>query len=261
MRLLRRFSKEILQPSALFRAWLPDNLLQSIASENNLAETAFFVESNDTYDLRWFTPTKEVDLCGHATLAAAHVLFQTSARERSTVTFQSKSGPLPVFKEGELLTLDFPAQIGKPCEAPLELIEGLGMTPNQCYAAMDYMAVYEDEATIHSLSPDFTKLNKLGLRGVIATAPGDKLDFVSHFFAPNYGVNEDHTTGSAHCTLTSYWSQRLGIDIMDAKQLSKRTGTLKCRLENDRVFISGKTVSYLEGFIHINVESGSGRNG
>lgn len=229
--------------------WLSDEILQAIAEENNLAETAFYVENEGVYQLRWFTPTKEVDLCGHATLAAAHVLFEGS--DQSQVTFQSKSGPLRVVKNGAQLTLDFPVQFGTPCATPTELIEGLGKSPSECYAAMDYMAVYEDEATITSLMPDFSKLRKLGLRGVIATAPGDSSDFVSRFFAPNFGIDEDPVTGSAHCTLAPYWANRLGKQLMRARQLSKRTGLLQCELRNDRVFITGKTVAYLEGFIQI----------
>lgn len=232
--------------------WLSDATLQAIAEENNLAETAFFVEDEGVYTLRWFTPTTEVDLCGHATLAAAHVLFNHLGYDASVLTFQSKSGPLRVTKKDALLTLDFPVQLGTACDTPTALYEGLGQTPSECYAAMDYMAVFEDEATIAALSPDFAKLSELGLRGVIATAPGDGTDFVSRFFAPNCGINEDPVTGSAHCTLTPYWAKRLNKTSMCARQLSQRTGYLECQIQEDRVFISGKTVAYLEGYIHIN---------
>ena len=222
-------------------SWLPNDVLQAIAEENNLAETAFFVEANDVYDLRWFTPTKEVDLCGHATLAAGYVLHKTLGDSVSKVTFQSKSGPLHVLKEGELLTLDFPAQPATPCEAPLELIEGLGKSPSECHAALDYMAVYENMEELRSLSPDFNKLAGLGLRGVIVTAPGDESDFVSRFFAPKFGINEDPVTGSAHCTLAPYWAKRLGKDALSARQLSKRTGVLQCKVDGDRVFYIRKS--------------------
>lgn len=240
--------------------WLPDNILQAIAEENNLAETAFFVESDEAYDLRWFTPTNEVDLCGHATLAAAHVLLNNIHTELSEITFESKSGSLRVFKEGELLTLDFPQQLGVACEPPADLIKGLGKLPCECYAAMDYMVVFENEEAITSLSPDFREFRELDLRGVIATAPGQRSDFVSRFFAPNCGIDEDPVTGSAHCTLTPYWTERLNKRVLIAQQLSKRSGTLQCRVENNRVYISGKTVAYLEGYIQINSEQDSGGN-
>ncbi|MDQ8193255.1 PhzF family phenazine biosynthesis protein [Coraliomargarita sp. SDUM461004] len=233
-------------------AWLPDEILQAIAEENNLAETAFYVEKESAYELRWFTPTKEVDLCGHATLAAAHVIFENNGLNRNEITFHSKSGLLGVTKCGELLELDFPIQAGVPCEPPAALIEGLGKVPSQCFKGMDYMAVYKDEATIRSLSPDFTKLRELNLRGVIVTAPGKSSDFVSRFFAPNFGINEDPVTGSAHCAMTPYWADRLGKSDMMATQLSRRTGQLRCRLSKDRVLIAGKTIAYLKGDIELN---------
>ena len=233
--------------------WLPDEVLQSIAEENNLAETAFYVKSDGHYDLRWFTPLREVDLCGHATLAAAHVLFALCETTDSQISFQSRSGPLRVLREDDLLTLDFPSQVGVPCEVPAGMAAALGASPNACYRAMDYMAVFESEAEIIALAPDFRGLAALDLRGVIVTAPGKTADFVSRFFAPNYGIDEDPVTGSAHCTLAPYWAVRLGKSVMDARQLSKRTGTLRCRVEGDRVFISGKAVTYLEGTIQIGI--------
>jgi predicted PhzF superfamily epimerase YddE/YHI9 len=230
-------------------SWLPDELLQSIAQENNLAETAFYVAKDEGYELRWFTPTKEVDLCGHATLAAAHVLLNSAGVAQSQVTFQSRSGQLRVFREEAFLTLDFPAQVGVACEVPVGLAEGLGARPRACYRAMDYMAVFESEEEIVAIAPDHRRLATLELRGVIVTAPGRSCDFVSRFFAPKYGIDEDPVTGSAHCTLAPYWAERLGKSTLQARQLSKRTGTLRCRLEGDRVFISGQTVPYLEGTI------------
>ncbi|HZD41863.1 MAG TPA: PhzF family phenazine biosynthesis protein [Terriglobales bacterium] len=231
--------------------WLSDDLLQSIAEENNLSETAFYVGRNGAYELRWFTPSKEVDLCGHATLAAAHVLFEAGRLEESRVTFQSRSGPLRVFREGGVLTLDFPARPAVRCEVPPLMTDGLGAMPRECYRAMDYMAVFESEDVIRGLAPDFRRLQSLDLRGVIVTSAGKTSDFVSRFFAPNYGIDEDPVTGSAHCTLAPYWADRLGKSIMTAQQLSKRAGKLRCRVEGERVFISGQTVSYLEGTIKI----------
>lgn len=240
--------------------WLPDDVLQAIAEENNLAETAFYVRRDGGYELRWFTPAKEVDLCGHATLAAAHVLFQSDRLAESRVTFQSRSGPLRVFREGDLLTLDFPAQPPVRCEVPPGMADGLGAMPCECYRAMDYMAVFESEDLIRSLAPDFRRLRSLELRGVIVTAAGKTTDFVSRFFAPNYGIDEDPVTGSAHCTLAPYWANRLGKSILTARQLSKRTGQLRCRVEGERVFISGRTVPYLEGTINIECQQGRGAN-
>ena len=238
--------------------WLPDGVLQSIAEENNLAETAFYVPRDGHYELRWFTPTKEVDLCGHATLAAAHVLFSSNGAQ-SQVTFQSRSGPLRVFREDAQLTLDFPAQVGVACEVPVATVEALGARPMACYRAMDYMAVFETEEEITAMTPDFRKLTALDLRGVIVTSPGRKSDFVCRFFAPKYGIDEDPVTGSAYCTLAPYWTERLGKSAMHARQLSKRTGTLRCRVEGQRVFISGRTVVYLEGTIQIECEPASSR--
>ena len=236
--------------------WLADHVLQSIAEENNVSETAFYVGGDGQYDLRWFTPTKEVELCGHATLAAAHVIFATSGSGLSRVAFQSHSGPLNVFREGDFLTLDFPVQDGIPCEVPDGLAEALGATPRECYRALDYMTVFDNEQVIKDMAPDFHLLQKLDLRGVIVTAPGETSDFVSRFFAPNYGIDEDPVTGSAHCTLAPYWTERLGKATLTARQLSRRTGTLRCRMERDRVFISGRTAAYREGTIHIACQSG-----
>lgn len=244
-------------PAAIcpLQEWLPDTVLQAIAEENNLAETAFYVQRDGEIQLRWFTPTTEVDLCGHATLAAAHVVFQRENPPSSVVTFQSRSGELPVTREENgMLTLNFPSQPGTSAEAPRALIEGLGAEPVAYLRSEDHMAVFEDEATVRSLEPDFRTLQQLDLRGVIATAPGDDVDFVSRFFAPNFGIDEDPVTGSAHCMLTPYWAERLNLEVMQARQLSKRTGSLRCRLETDRVHLSGNTVSYLEGEIEVMVD-------
>ena len=230
--------------------WLPDSLLQSIAEENNLSETAFYVGCGLHYSLRWFTPTREVDLCGHATLAAAHVVFGRNPG-LARITFDSRSGPLHVSRESDLLTLDFPSQEAKPCDIPDTLSTALGRRPDECYRSMDYLAVYRAEADIATLAPDLRLLKTLDTRGVIVTAPGVASDFVSRFFAPNCGIDEDPVTGSAHCVLAPYWSHRLGKTRLSARQLSRRTGTLQCRVEADRVFISGRTVPYMEGTIQV----------
>ncbi|MGC1481895.1 MAG: PhzF family phenazine biosynthesis protein [Chthoniobacterales bacterium] len=231
--------------------WLPDSVLQSIAEENNLSETAFFIGAGDRYHLRWFTPIQEVDLCGHATLAAAHVLFSGECESADQLSFDSRSGPLRVFRDGDLLTLDFPTDPGIRCESPVDLIEGLRATPVECYRAMDYLAVFDSEAKIAEISPDFQRLKALDRRGVIVTARGEEEDFVSRFFAPKFGIDEDPVTGSAHCTLAPYWARTLGKNALSAKQISKRTGLLKCRLSADRVFISGRVADYLQGQIEI----------
>lgn len=249
------FSSSVFQgnPAAVcpLEKWLPDKIMQSIAQENNLAETAFYIGKDGQYEIRWFTPTHEVDLCGHATLAAAHVLFRLNNDTLSPVTFQSRSGALRVLREDNLLTLDFPAQVGVQCETPSQMVEGLGATPRNCYRAMDYMAVFDSEDDIIQIEPDFRNLKNLELRGVIVTAPGNTSDFVSRFFAPKLGVDEDPVTGSAHCTLAPYWAERLGKPDLIARQLSRRGGALRCRIEGDRVLISGPTVTYMEGTIEI----------
>lgn len=230
--------------------WLDDELMQSIAAENNLAETAFFVPRGDDYDLRWFTPTVEVDLCGHATLASAFVLFSELGFRGDSVRFHSRSGPLVVSKSGDILTLDFPSRPPRPCATPKALIDGLGAKPIEVSKARDYFAVFNNEQEIRSLEPDFGLLGTLDEK-VIVTAPGSDCDFVSRFFAPTAGINEDPVTGSAHCTLIPYWSQRLGKTKLFARQLSARGGELFCELAGDRVRIGGKAVLYLRGEIEI----------
>jgi predicted PhzF superfamily epimerase YddE/YHI9 len=232
-------------------SWLPDATMQAIAGENNLAETAFLVKSGDAYDLRWFTPTREVDLCGHATLAAAFVLFERCGLARDAISFQTRSGELLVTRAGGWLTLDFPAVQGVACELPDALAEGLGAAPVAVFQAMDYMAVFGRESDVRDLQPDFRVLSQLDLRGVIVTAPGDEVDFVSRFFAPNFGIDEDPVTGSAHCTLAPYWAGRLGRSRLRARQLSPRTGALQCEMAGERVRISGKAILFLEGTIEI----------
>ena len=231
--------------------WLSDTDMQAIAAENNLSETAFYVPSGVGFHLRWFTPKAEVDLCGHATLATAFVIFNFSVYANDTVKFDTRSGELVVSRSGDWLVMDFPSQPGRPCAIPPLLIEGLGKMPLEVLASEDYMAVFENEADVAALEPNFDSLSKLDLRGVMATAKGDKLDFVSRFFAPRYGINEDPVTGSAHCALTPYWANRLEKTKLRAMQISERTGYIECELKGSRVFLSGKAVTYMEGKIKL----------
>ena len=229
--------------------WLEEQTMQKIAAENNLSETAFYVKNDDTYEIRWFTPAGEVDLCGHATLATAFVLFTFYETDLSMVTFHSKSGPLHVTKEDERLTLTFPSRVGERCVAPEALIKGLGKAPKEVYAARDYMAVFDSEDDINQLQLDMNELKKLDQFAVIVTAKGNDVDFVSRFFAPKAGVDEDPVTGSAHCTLIPYWCKTLKKDTLVAKQISTRGGTLYCENLGDVVKISGEAVLYLKGEI------------
>lgn len=231
--------------------WLDDEKMQAIATENNLAETAFFVPEGDGYHLRWFTPANEVDLCGHATLAAAFVLFQCLGIAGDAVNFFTRGGTLTVARKAELLELDFPALPGAPCTPPDTLIDGLRCTPRETFLASNYMAVFETESEIAALAPDMACLATLHPAGVIATAPGDDVDFVSRFFAPSHGIPEDSVTGSAHCTLIPYWSTRLDTDTLVAHQISTRGGKLECHSRDDRVGIAGHAVLYLEGKISV----------
>jgi PhzF family phenazine biosynthesis protein len=234
-------------------AWLPDATLQNIAAENNLPETAFTVARGAEFDLRWFTPTVEIDLCGHATLAAAFVLFTERGIGANTIRFHSRNGLLAVSRAGDVLTLDFPSRPAVPVTAPDALIRGLGARPAAVLKSRDYLAVFATGAEVLALKPDFTVLETLDCLGIIATAPGGDCDFVSRFFAPSVGINEDPVTGSAHCTLIPYWSQRLGKTKLFARQISRRGGELFCEQTGDRVRIGGKAVLYLRGQIEINV--------
>ncbi|MBI2921877.1 MAG: PhzF family phenazine biosynthesis protein [Planctomycetes bacterium] len=229
--------------------WLDEAAMQSIAGENNLSETAFVVRERDGWKIRWFTPTCEVDLCGHATLASAWVVFNRLDPGSSSVTFSSRSGPLTVTREGDFLALDFPARPPAPCATPPGLLEGLGRAPREVQRARDLMAVYEREEDVRALTPDFARLATLDSVGVIVTAPGRDVDFVSRFFAPGHGVLEDPVTGSSHCTLIPWWAKRLGKTELRARQVSRRGGELTCALRGDRVKIAGKVAPYLEGMI------------
>lgn len=231
--------------------WLDDDLMQAIAEENNLAETAFFVEEAEGFHIRWFTPLTEVDLCGHATLASAFVLFQELGFSGSEVIFNSRSGPLIVRPRGELLEMDFPAQPCSPCEAPDGLYQALGQTAVECLQNEDYLVVLESQAQLQALTPNFPLLGELDLRGVIVTAPAEDYDFVNRFFAPNVGINEDPVTGSAFTKLVPYWANRLGKTQLQGKQVSSRGGEVSCELRGDRVLLAGRGVKYLQGTIQV----------
>ncbi len=233
-------------------AWLPDPVMQSIAAENNLAETAFFVRNKDAWDLRWFTPAVEVDLCGHATLASAYVLYERLGVTDAVVSFDTRSGRLHVKREGDFLVMDFPSWMPKPLPPPPTLAKALGIAPREVLMSRDLMAVFDNEAQIKALDPDMTAIAKLDTFAVIVTAPGkDGTDFVSRFFAPAKGIPEDPVTGRAHCTLTPYWAQRLGKTELRARQISARGGDLVCRYLGERVTIAGQAVMYLEGTITV----------
>ncbi|HTP89480.1 MAG TPA: PhzF family phenazine biosynthesis protein [Bryobacteraceae bacterium] len=230
-------------------AWLPDAQMQAIALENNLSETAFFVPEGDGYRLRWFTPATEVDLCGHATLASAFVVFQHLAPSLEEVSFQTRSGRLVVRRGGARLTMDFPSRPPVACAPHPLLIPALGVEPKEVVALDDYCVVYETEEQVRALKPDMTRLREVDRFAVIVTAPGRDCDFVSRFFAPAKGVPEDPVTGRAHCTLIPYWARRLGKKTMFARQVSARGGELWCEDLGDRVLISGHAVEVIQGAI------------
>lgn len=237
-------------------AWLDDDTMQSIAAENNLAETAFIVAREEGYDLRWFTPAVEVDLCGHATLAAGFVVLNHLQPDLNSVSFETMSGRLIVTRvvtgDGERLSMDFPARAPTPVPVSKALSDALGQAPSEAHLSRDILALYHDEASVRNLSPDQAKLMALdeGL-GVIVTAKGDTVDFVSRFFAPKAGITEDPVTGSAHCTLVPFWAERLGRSQLVAHQVSPRGGELHCEHRGDRVIMSGHCVLFLTGDIHI----------
>lgn len=231
--------------------WLDDTLLMAIANENNLSETAFFVPSERGFHLRWFTPVAEVDLCGHATLASAHVIFEIMGYTKKQIIFETRSGDLVVESNDGILTMDFPASMPSSCATPDGLVEGLGHSPLEVLAADDYIVVFENEEIVQSLSPDLSKLQQLPLRGVVVTAPGAMVDFVSRFFAPKLGVPEDPVTGSAHCELAPYWANRLKKNPLEARQVSKRGGNLRCRVQGNRVILSGSAVIFMVADIYL----------
>jgi predicted PhzF superfamily epimerase YddE/YHI9 len=233
-------------------SWLDDETLRSVAAENNLADTAYFVARGGDYELRWFTPRYEVKLCGHATLASAFVLLNILDPARELVRFKTRHrGTLTVRREGDRLAMDFPALPPWLCvPPPVELIQGLGPAPlpdSVLQVEDDYFVVYQSEADIRSINPDFALLEKLHPAGVAVTAPGNDVDFVARFFVPSYGVPEDAVTGSIHCSLTPYWAERLGKTQLHARQVSARGGELWCELAGERVIVKGNAVLTLRG--------------
>lgn len=230
-------------------AWLEDSLLQAIAEENNLSETAFFVPAANGFELRWFTPVKEVDLCGHATLATAHVLFKVLGYSQPVIRFATRSGDLFVKKKGTRLEMDFPACPPTLCAIPETLAQALGQRPIEVLAADDYLALFDSEEAVRAITPDHALLAKLDLRGVIVTAPGREVDFVSRFFAPKFGIPEDPVTGSAHCMLAPYWAGKLGKNMLTARQVSKRGGKITCEVQAERVLLAGSAVLFMEAEI------------
>ena len=254
----RRFAGN---PAAVcpLREWLPDNVMQAIAAENNLSETAFFVADQSggaDYLLRWFTPTVEIELCGHATLAAGHVVLEVLGFARAEVRFRTlRAGVLTVERRDGFLWLDLPAREPKPVRlVPGDLARGLRAEPEQVLEAGNkYMALFESAADVATLRPDFAILKRIPDCGIIVTAPGREAgeDFVSRFFGPAIGIDEDPVTGSAHCLLVPYWAHRLGRTELDAAQLSARGGRIRCRLDGQRVWLSGPVVPYLQGEIQL----------
>ena len=232
-------------------SWIDDGLMQQIAMENNLSETAFFVRHGDGYEIRWFTPKNEIFLAGHPTLATAYVIFNCCGHQGDEIRFSSKSGGLTVKRDGELLRMNFPAWEPSRVDQSELVTRGLGEKPEELYRTRDYLAVYESEEDILAIEPDFRLLGKLDCTGIIVTAPGREADFVSRFFAPAEGIDEDPVTGSAHCTLVPYWAQRLKKNSLHARQLSARRGELFCRYLGDRVEISGQAVPFMKGTITV----------
>ena len=233
--------------------WLSDGLLQKIAMENNQAETCFYVRRKEYYEIRWFTPCVEVDLCGHATLAAARVIYTYDGYWEKEINFVSpKSGLLTVSRQGELLILDIPSDVPQKTDLFPDLLDGFNIEPIEAYKGKtDYMLVFDSEETVRNIIPDLQAVSKLKCRGVIVTAKGSKTDFVSRFFAPQSGIPEDPVTGSAHATLTPYWSKTAGKNILTATQLSKRGGEVFCENLGERIKIGGYTTTYMIGEIYL----------
>lgn len=232
-------------------AWLPDETLLAMANENNLSETAYLLREGDDYQIRWFTPTQEVALCGHATLASAWVVFHELEPGRTRVVFRSQSGPLPVERDGDKLVLDFPKNELSPAPDSPALVRALGLPPHELYSGFHWLALYSSEAEVRALQPDMAGIVATGIHGIIATAPGTDCDFVSRFFAPAAGVPEDPVTGSAHTRLAPFWAKKLHKTSFFARQVSKRGGELWCELRGERVRIAGQAVPYLQGIIEV----------
>jgi PhzF family phenazine biosynthesis protein len=234
--------------------WQSDDVLQKIAAENNLAETAFFAREGEAFRLRWFAPAAEVDLCGHATLAAAHVLYNALGERASPLRFLTRSGLLTVERQGDRLQMDLPMLRLVPHEAPQDLLEGLGTRPLAVFRAMDWVCVFDSESTVKDLSPNLETLKRLDLRGVLVTAPGNDVDYVLRCFGPGVGIPEDPVTGSAQSMLAPYWGERLRKTSLKVRQLSARGGTLFCDIARDRVKVSGYARTYMRGSIFLGEE-------
>jgi len=232
-------------------SWLSDETMQQIAQENNLSETAFFIQEDEIYHLRWFTPTSEVEMCGHATLACAYVLFECMDYDEKTIRFSTKSRELKVWKEQNHYVMDFPIQAIETCDILEQIENAFGVKPFVTFASMDYIVVFENEEDVVNAKPNLALLKALDLRGVCITSKSKKYDFVTRFFAPKIGVDEDPVTGSAFTQLVSYWAEELGKDVFHAKQVSNRGGEVHCVVKEDRVQISGEAVLYLEGWIEV----------
>ena len=235
----------------ILKEWLPDELLQNIAFENNLSETAFIIDKGEYYELRWFTPTVEVDLCGHATLAPSYLILNFLKPSLNSVSFKTQSGELSAKKTGDKIEINFPSRMPVACSPHPDLISAIGIEPISVYKSRDYLLLFESEEVISSINPNMDKLINLDCLGIIITAVGNKYDFVSRFFAPGAGVPEDPVTGSAHCSLIPFWAERLKKDKMSAKQLSQRGGELLCTNLADRVLMAGNCVIYSKGEILI----------
>lgn len=237
----------------LLENWLPDEIMLKIAAENNLAETAFCIDRGSHFELKWFTPELEIDLCGHATLATSHVLFDELGRVSDMIIYETKSGRLEVQKEGDLYTLNFPSRKPVPHNIPDVILEGIGKVPNEVLKSRDYVLVYKDENEIRDIVPDQKLLATINdaFAGIIVTAPGNNVDFVSRFFTPGASVFEDPVTGSAHCSLIPYWSEVLGKQEMVAQQISPRGGELVCKNMGERVHISGSATTFFSGKIYL----------
>ena len=240
-------------PAAIcpLQKWLPEQTMQALAAENNLSETAFFVPEGDGFALRWFTPATEVDLCGHATLAAAYVLFEELDYDGEEIRFSTKSGTLSVVRNGDFLRMDFPAQPPLPFELPTQLVEAFAATPEDCLKFTDIIAVFSSEEMVRNADPDMALLAQLDCRGIIITAESAEYDFIARWFGPRTGIKEDPVTGSAFTQLVPYWANRLGKTEFRAKQVSLRGGEVTCELVGDRVLISGKAVLFMRGVIEI----------
>ncbi|HFD32865.1 MAG TPA: PhzF family phenazine biosynthesis protein [Gammaproteobacteria bacterium] len=249
------FAKTIFEgnPAAVcpLKQWLDDATLQSIAKENNLSETAFFIPSSEGFHIRWFTPSTEVNLCGHATLAAAFVIFNELGYKQEQISFASRSGVLNVTRDQELLIMDFPAQPAVPCELPEEIKQAIDVQPIACLKSEDYIVVLNNENEVLNANPRLEFLKNIDLRGVILTARSENFDFVSRFFAPKYGIDEDPVTGSSYTQLIPYWATQMNKNKLHCKQVSQRGGEVFCELHNDRVSIAGYAVKYLQGHIEI----------